>query len=263
MPCLLIQEPAIADAAALQPANIQVDLDEQDDTALFVVGNTLFAVYHELAHALIDLLELPVIGREEDAADGFAAIMMIPSTPDRVRDELIIAVADGWRLQGEQADQSPLWGEHALDEQRYFSVICWMVGSDQEGFFDFAIEAGMPLQRIEACAADFERMKTSWQGLLAAHVVDDTNASPGGQGRIAVVFDQPDRGDVEPMEWASKGRAIERSVLALGESIDLPEKITVRFRSCDEANAFWYGARREVSICYGLVDDFLSVLLGD
>ncbi len=147
---LLLAEPKTAFAGESpgrsQPAEIA--LDEGDDTALFVIGNTLFAVYHELGHALIDLLNLPVIGREEDAADGFAAVMMIPGKPDLLRDELIIAVADGWRLLGEQAvaggGPDQLWGEHALDEQRHFSVVCWLVGSDQEGFFDLASESGMP-----------------------------------------------------------------------------------------------------------------------
>ncbi len=260
---LLIQGAVFADAAKLQPANIHIDVDQEDDAALFVVGNTLFAVYHELAHALIDLLELPVIGREEDAADGFAAVMMIPPTADPIRDELIIAVADGWRLQGKQADTSPLWGEHALDEQRYFSVICWMVGSDQDGFFDFAIEAGMPPRRIETCAADFERMKASWQDLLEAHLIDEAAPQQDGLGQIKVVFDQPSSRDSEPFDWVREGRAIERSVLAFGERIVLPAPITVRFRSCDDANAFWYGDRGEVLICYGLVDDFLAVLLGE
>lgn len=259
--------PARAEQEPLIPVNVQVDLDQGDDTALFVVGNTLFAVYHELGHALIDLLELPVIGREEDAADGFAAVMMIPPIADPIRDELIVAVADGWRLQSDRAgtigDQGPLWAEHALDEQRYFAVICWMVGSDQEGFFDLAEELGMPVERIEACAGDFERMRAGWEGLLSDHVIGTTDSAHGNQGRIAVVFDNPDQNDAQAFEWARSGEVIERSVLDFGQRIALPEDITVRFRSCGDANAFWYRDRLEVSICYGLVDDFLSVLTGD
>ena len=35
----------------------------------FVVGNMLFTVTHEIGHAVIGQMELPVLGREEDAAD--------------------------------------------------------------------------------------------------------------------------------------------------------------------------------------------------
>lgn len=263
--CFVWLFPSLANAASFPPASVEIDLDDTDDTELFVIGNTLFAVYHELAHALIDLLDLPVIGREEDAADGFAALMMIPPIPDPVRDELIIAVADGWHLQSEKAGmfapRIPLWGEHALDEQRYFSVICWMVGSDQEGFFNFAEESGMPLPRIEACADEFQRMQASWQGLLASHLAEN-GTHEDVEHTIEIRFDQPRRDDIEAFEWARTGRVIERSVIAFSESINLPEAISVRFASCDDANAFWQGDRGEVLICYGLIDDFMSILLG-
>lgn len=247
----------------LSPATFALDLDERDDTGLFVVGNVLFAAYHELGHALIDLLDLPVVGREEDAADGFAAVMMIPPKPDPVRDELIIAVADGWRLQSERAlafGHAPLWAEHGLDEQRYFSVICWMVGSDQEGFFEFALEAGMPEQRIETCAGEFDRMRASWQDLLDGHGADAELVRDVNDRPIAVVYETPRQGDVEALQWARLGGVIERSILDFAGNIGLPEDITVRFKSCDDANAYWFGERLDVVICYGLVDDFLSAL---
>ena len=35
----------------------------------FVIGNTLFVMAHELGHGLINEMNLPVLGREEDAAN--------------------------------------------------------------------------------------------------------------------------------------------------------------------------------------------------
>ena len=256
----------MAGSGPLAAHHFKVALDDDDDTALFVIGNTLFAVYHELGHALIDLLDLPVVGREEDAADGFAAILMIPPEPDAIRDELIIAVADGWRLQGELleagGEQFPLWAEHALDEQRFFSVICWLVGSDQEGFFELADESGMPFERIETCADDFEQLKASWSDLLDGYREGAASSDNSEQGRITLTFDQPDEKDVEAFAWANEGNVIAKSINEFDRNIWLPEDILVRFRSCDEANAYWHGARGEVLICYGLVSEFLSMLDG-
>src|SRR5262249_8299399 len=47
------------------------DLSHEQRKAIveFVVGNTLFALVHEVGHALISEMGLPVLGREEDAAD--------------------------------------------------------------------------------------------------------------------------------------------------------------------------------------------------
>jgi hypothetical protein len=231
-----------------------------DDTSLFVIGNTLFTLYHELGHALIDLLDLPVIGREEDAVDGFATLMMIADEPDPLRDELIIAVADGWRLQSDLSTRtSPFWGEHALDEQRHFAIVCLMVGSDQEGFFDFALDAGLPEERIETCADDFSQMESGWERLLAPH--RPSPSADVGQP-IHVAFDPPvgDHQDLERM--IREQDVLSDAISMIDDDVDLPTPITVRFSTCDYANAFWDRNLREIGICYELIEEFDSILNG-
>ncbi|HZG44555.1 MAG TPA: DUF4344 domain-containing metallopeptidase, partial [Longimicrobium sp.] len=48
-----------------------------DEWAEAVLGATDFIFYHEVGHALLDVLELPTLGRNEDAADGLAAYILI------------------------------------------------------------------------------------------------------------------------------------------------------------------------------------------
>jgi len=40
----------------------------------FVAGNVFFATAHEVGHMLIQEMGLPVLGREEDAADSYASV---------------------------------------------------------------------------------------------------------------------------------------------------------------------------------------------
>src|SRR5689334_11108448 len=42
-----------------------------------VTGTIMFAMMHELAHALIDVLHLPITGRQEDAADQLATVLLL------------------------------------------------------------------------------------------------------------------------------------------------------------------------------------------
>src|SRR5262249_17238816 len=42
------------------------------DRIEFIVGNVIFATFHEVGHMVIAEMGLPVLGREEDAADSFA-----------------------------------------------------------------------------------------------------------------------------------------------------------------------------------------------
>ena len=41
----------------------------------FVRGNVLSIFYHEFGHALVDILGVPVMGREEDAADALSVVL--------------------------------------------------------------------------------------------------------------------------------------------------------------------------------------------
>ena len=43
----------------------------------FVVGNLLFALGHEAGHAVIREMGVPVVGREEDAADFFSTLLLL------------------------------------------------------------------------------------------------------------------------------------------------------------------------------------------
>ena len=45
--------------------------------AEFVSGNILFVICHEVAHAAMTQMKLPVLGRAEDAADSFATLRLI------------------------------------------------------------------------------------------------------------------------------------------------------------------------------------------
>src|SRR6476660_3544236 len=69
-------EAAVA-ALAAHPRVKDVPRDRLKATAEFAVGNMLFVLLHEAAHGVISDLGLPVLGREEDAADAFATVTML------------------------------------------------------------------------------------------------------------------------------------------------------------------------------------------
>jgi Putative metallopeptidase len=50
-----------------------------------IVGAVIDTLFHESAHAVFDLLEIPVMGREEDAADFFSIYLMLQFPPEDAR----------------------------------------------------------------------------------------------------------------------------------------------------------------------------------
>ena len=58
----------------------------------FITGNTLFVLTHEMGHGLINEMNLPVLGREEDAADSFAIVTTIKIGSDLSEQIVVRAV---------------------------------------------------------------------------------------------------------------------------------------------------------------------------
>lgn len=97
-------------------------------------GAMPFALYHETAHGIIDLLDVPVVGGEERAADSFAAIFAIRS---RKGGELIpLGMAKAFKTQSDRERRSGPYAaddyadDHELDPQRAADSFCLVYGSD-------------------------------------------------------------------------------------------------------------------------------------
>ena len=68
----------------------------------FVVGNLLFVLGHEAGHAAIRDMGIPVVGREEDAADIFATLMALMCT-DGFADR-VCEFEEGWSVGTNRVD---------------------------------------------------------------------------------------------------------------------------------------------------------------
>jgi len=71
-----------------------------------IVGPLFDTCLHEFAHALFEMLRLPVLGREEDAADQVSAYIMLQLGKVEVR-RLIGGVAYAYKTEAEAATKPP------------------------------------------------------------------------------------------------------------------------------------------------------------
>ena len=141
--------------------------DELDDA---VAGAFLFVFFHEIGHALVDLLDVPITGREEDAADQLSVWMLVDGNEgDKAVLDAAISFYSGDASEtaieeGEYAD------EHALDQQRFYNMICWVYGSDPDGYAELVDDGHLPEARAERCPSEYARLDRSWTRLLEEHV---------------------------------------------------------------------------------------------
>jgi hypothetical protein len=125
-----------------------------------------FAIAHEIGHALIDLYKLPVLGREEDAADQFAAFLFLAHR----RPVPVLAAAQSFATSDPSAGLDPdaLGDEHSLDQQRVANLTCWLVGNAPAQHT--IIADNLPPSRRARCPAEFAQIRASWTRLLRPHM---------------------------------------------------------------------------------------------
>lgn len=148
--------------------------EEQEEAGEAVAGATLFTLFHELGHALIDVWDLPITGREEDAVDQLATIILLEGGEDGETAALNGAAAFwGEEEESEEGEEElSFWDEHSLGEQRFYNIVCWSYGSNPEGLSDLVggDDEWLPKARAERCPDEFARMSKAWDTLLSPYV---------------------------------------------------------------------------------------------
>jgi hypothetical protein len=134
-------------------------------------GATVSIFLHEVAHALIDGWQLPITGREEDAADQFATLWLINGMPEG--EQMVLNSAGSFKLfAGLEKGQTKVYSDpHSLDEQRFYDTICLLYGHNPESYEYLIANGTLPVRRASQCEEDYARINKSWQTLLAPHLV--------------------------------------------------------------------------------------------
>jgi DNA-binding Xre family transcriptional regulator len=231
---------------------------QQMDMVEFVAGNMLFVGFHELGHALIHELGLPVLGREEDAADSFAAIAMINIGTD-FSTRVLVQAARGWfltdRRDRKDGEKLEFYDEHGLDQQRAYQIVCFMVGWNEDKFKELADWVHMPPERQDSCAGDYSNAEYSWNTVLKPF----RRAPDAPKSKI----------DIDYGKAKGKLEVYERSLRAIGyletiagyaaELIVWPRPISIVLQECGDSNAQWSPVSKSEILCYELADEFFEL----
>ena len=139
-----------------------------------VIGPTVDVFLHEAGHGAFDLLEVPVFGREEDAADQFAAYLQLQFGREEARTLVLGNAYVGEREAKEMMAKSQTLkdyaNEHGLPAQRYFNTLCLAYGYDPELFADAMTLWNLPPERAEYCAAEYKQLARAFEKLIHPYV---------------------------------------------------------------------------------------------
>lgn len=240
------------------------EIDEQilGEAMDFAMHDAAFTMYHEIGHMLVGELGLPVLGKEEDAADSLATILLLIDDSDDDSYNALIDAADGWyfnavKSTGAGVEEFSYYDEHSLDIQRAYAMVCLMVGKDPEVFGETADNYELDTDQQENCTYTYEQALFSWMTLLEPHETGEEESA-----QIEIVYE--DAGEYENFAEELKSRGIlEHAAQLITESYVLPSPVTFRAMQCGEANAYYDPSTSEVSYCYELAEDLFYLYVYD
>jgi hypothetical protein len=136
-----------------------------------VLGPFVDVLLHEVSHAIFDLLQIPLFGREEDAADQLAAFILL-QFGDKPARRTITGAALLFRQMA--ADQQPGTADyasvHGLPAQRFVNVLCIAYGGKPQLFADYVKQGFLPAHRIGYCRWEYRQIAHAFKTLIGPHI---------------------------------------------------------------------------------------------
>jgi hypothetical protein len=158
----------------IQQTAAKVDPDSRD---LVLVGTIIQAIFHETAVAVFDVLQVPIWGRREDAADRLAGFLMVEFGPELAK-RLIIGTAIFFKESGNTWTGSQFADTSATEAQRFYNYLCMAYGSEPKTFRSFVQDENggglvLPRGRAVLCQNEFEQVRKAFNLRIMPYVDPD------------------------------------------------------------------------------------------
>lgn len=138
-----------------------------------VLGQFFYAVAHEVGHAMFDLLNVPIFGHQEDAADQFAGYIILQFGKADAR-RLIGGAAHSYKKYVQNptvtAPLTAFSDEHGPPAQRYYNLLCLAYGADPVLFADIVDMQYLPKERARLCRGQYGELNYAFHQLIAPHL---------------------------------------------------------------------------------------------
>jgi hypothetical protein len=136
-----------------------------------IVGPTIEVFFHEIGHAIFDLLKVPILGREEDAADQIASYGMLRLDKDIVHQTVAgVAYMYGHEMKSDTPGLEQFADAHGVSAQRFYNLLCMAYGKDSKLFADLVEKKYLPESRAEGCADEYKQVDYAFRKLIYPYI---------------------------------------------------------------------------------------------
>ena len=203
------------------------------------------------------MFEIPVIGREEDAADALATVVAIKMA-NSFADRVVVNAARGWFL-ADQRDRkqgipNAFYDEHGLDLQRAYHIVCLLVGGSPDKFTALANEVKLPKERQHTCKFDYSNAEWSWGEVLKPFMRKPEDP------KMKIEVSYAPTTEFETLAALGKKLQILESIAEwLSEDFAWKTPISLEMQECGSAGAKWLPPAKKIIVCYELIREFVQL----
>jgi Putative metallopeptidase len=142
-----------------------------------LMGQLVFALLHEFGHAAFDIFNVPVLGRQEDAADQFATYIMLQFGGEKAH-RLIRGAAYSYlgfikALKDNPKVTLPLAAfssDHGSPQERFYNLACIAYGYDPQIFHKVIEFDYLSQSRAKVCEYEYSNLRYAIRTLITPHV---------------------------------------------------------------------------------------------
>jgi hypothetical protein len=148
------------------------------EQALVMDGTFVQAVLHEVAHAIFDQLQVPIWGREDDAADRVTALIML-QFGEETAVTTIAGTAKFFEYSHHAWTGEDFAQENSPEAQRFYNYLCIAYGGDPITFHFLAPRPGpsalatLTEQRAVRCAREYQQVQHAFDLRIMPYVDPD------------------------------------------------------------------------------------------
>ncbi|HWJ71688.1 MAG TPA: DUF4344 domain-containing metallopeptidase [Kaistia sp.] len=238
--------------------------DDMAEIVDFVVGNAVFALYHQAGHMLMqhEGAVPKAIGNPERTADAFAAVMLLDPRSG-AGDQTMVDAIDSFKLSGMDtlSIAAPTLSQldpHAVDKERAAALVCDLVGADPQGFADIADAAGLDAAQKRLCGATWKREQAAWTAAFAA--IPKPGKAPTA---LATRYDQADDANGAAATILEDNRVLEEVAEKLADHFAFAAPPSLRAENCSVPTTRYDHKANELVLCYELSTAHTHLIMRD
>ncbi len=125
-------------------------------------------------HEVFDMLQIPVFGREEDAADQFSAYIILNFAPldarSLIRSIAFLGAKEARDAMAKGSNLETYADSHGTPAQRYFNTLCTAYGSNSRAYRDAVTKGELTQGRADGCEYEYEQLERAFAKLIKPYV---------------------------------------------------------------------------------------------